>query len=698
MLKKGLAVFTALASLLTYWGCSKFQPGKFVMPTWDTQFSAPIFNRTYTLGEILHKDSATVSNGDTTFIYTTAPTNTFAVFRNQTLTGVPIGGGLQIAAIPTRSAGSSPLKFTINAPDAVGYSIPNGTPKGTTVPSVPAIPQQTFNQGPATPFKNFTRIAIHDGQLKITIHNGYPATVVFSNGQINLLDASNSPFLIPVNSIPPNQTFDTTMSIAGRVLTSNPVVSFNYSSPGSPNQATFQSDTLLGMYLRFSALEVDSATAVVPPQPPFTINNTLGLVDQNKIKSADIDSGFISFTFTNGFPVPEDLTVTLSSAVNQSNPTDTLKLHIPIQPFEFNHQSSVSLQGYRLQMADAFGNPTDSIRFSVTAVSNGSESLPDSFVNISTSQTIQSSFSVSMLQLASLTGEVHVKDPIVVANDTQRVDFGDFKTKFNGAITFLGDSTRLNLNISSVGVPYLVHLTLKPTSSASGLPPQDSVVVNQVIQPGQNTIAIGQEFAQTLNAFAIRTNTLPDEFIVNGYAVVNPGPPYSIGTVRKEDKVTGTNTISMPIYLGILGASYIDTTKTTVFDSATSARMGEVDSGRIVFEINNALPLQLSLVPQLIDTLTGAITPLDSVVAPAPTSFNSDGTVAAPTFRRNQITMTGTQAKQFARCYMMFKFSMQSPLGSPPGSQPVPFTSVNFVGLKVFGNLVFRVDKSLVGK
>ena len=148
----------------------------------------------------------------------------------------------------------------------------------------------------------------------------------------------------------------------------------------------------------------------------------------------------------------------------------------------------------------------------------------------------------------------------------------------------------------------------------------------------------------------------------------------------------------MPFDLAINNGTFIDTTNKPVFDSSTTSKISNVDTAAIVFEINNGLPLQLSLKTQLIDTLTGSVTDFDSIVVQPPPAadFNADGTVIAPQFSRSVITLTGTQAQQLGRSYMRFNYVFSTPLGS----QPVPFTKNNTISLKAYGNLTFKADKN----
>jgi len=705
-MKKRWILFSFFIALLVVGGCSKFNVGKFVSPTWDTQFAAPLFDRTFSLYEIFYKDSISTAGGDTTFLHLSRSNNIYSISRAQAIAGIPIGDNLKILGSSSFSAAQSPGDFTIQSPDSINYTIPypNGMAKGTVLnPVVPPIPATTINQTPNTQFAKYNTATISNGKLRVTIHNGYPATVRFDSGSINILDAvTGNPIALNINSVGPDSTFDSTYSLNNHTLTNKPTIHFVYSSPGANKPATLKSDNLLSIFMGFTTLTVSSANAVVPPQPPIYITVAAKMGSETQVDSANVSSGGINLTLGNDFNMDLPVTLVFKDVFRQNNRTDTLKKQytLPARGKSPLPTQFVDLAGYQLRMIDKFGKPGDSLHLQVIINSLSSNGQ---FVDVSSQDSVRATFSMNGLAFSSFTGLIHPTNTFQIASDTQHIDLGDIGKKITGGITFLGDSTKLDLKIRSAGLPYYVHLALKPTTSNSVSAPLDSAVVDTIIYPGPNKVAIGPEFASALNSFAIRQQKIPDEFIVSGYAKVYPLPgdvpvayisgfENSPGTITDTDKITITNTISMPLQIGILNASFIDTTKQTLIkDSVTTAKMGNVDSGEVHFDVWNGLPLNLSFIPQLIDTLDGAITPLDSLVIIAPTQFDGNGVAVQPYFSPNKIKLTTAQAMKFGRSYMRFNFRVST----AKGNTPVPFSANNTIRLKVYANLAFKVDKKL---
>jgi hypothetical protein len=708
-MRKGLVVFALM--FLAFWGCSKFKVANFVAPVWDTQFSMPIFDRTYTLGEILYKDSTLVLNGDTTYLQTYPNSNMYFLERSQEIKGIQIGTYLSMSAVPDVNVSGVLNSFTIDSPDSVHYSVPypNGITQGQTLP-VPAIPATHVENGPDNDqgFANYDSATISKGELSIKIHNGYPATVYFQGSEINLLDAHGGPLPIPLDSIQANDTYETTLSLEGRVLTNKPVISFTYSSDGVSGNQTYQSTSLLSFAMGFSELEVSHAHAIVPPQTPIEVDTSLVLSEGDMVTSAVISSGVLTVSMTNRFNMAvSPVTLVINSLLDpQGNPL-TRQFHLSAAGTSGDmHDETIDLAGFTLNMADPFGNPSDSLRYTVTIGIPGSQGQ---FIDIDQSNSIETTFGMpNGLTFRSFTGQIHPKDAFPFASDTQRVDMGDFRSKFRGGITFLGDSTHFRFTIRKYGFPYFIHISLVPINTSSGASSTIPIAADTVIYPqdllpaGQeNTLKLGRIFADALNEFARTYGKIPDAFVIEGYARVNPTaadvapyflytPPTGVRTIHDTDKINITNTITLPLQVGIADtngapASFIDT---STVDSGLSAKLTKIDTASISFDVNNGLPLNVTILAELLDT-NNVVTPLDSIVIPA-AEVASDGSVVSSTFHHSPVVLTADQAREFGNSRIIYTYHFLTALGL----QPVPFLKTNTISLKVYGTFKFRVDKN----
>ena len=254
-MRKGIIGLSVVVSLLILSGCSKWKVGSFVMPSWDTQIAVPIFNRSYTLEEILWKDSTTVSNGDTTVLKPGGSISVFSLFGTQPISKISFAGKLKIGSTEINYAQTDSTLLPL-----VGLTV-----------AVPPIQSQNFARDSS--FENFQSATISSGTLNIIIKNDYPDTIIVSN--INVIDPSNNSLIlnipIPGNLLAPNKSIDESQSLAGITLPDNPEISFTYSSPGSVIPQTFQSDTVVAVSLNSSDIVVSSVTGPVHLKDPISI-------------------------------------------------------------------------------------------------------------------------------------------------------------------------------------------------------------------------------------------------------------------------------------------------------------------------------------------------------------------------------------------------------------------------------------------
>ena len=704
-MRKGMILFPIVFSLLAFWGCSKFKVAKFVMPTWDTQFSAPLFNRTYTLGELLSKSDTTVSNGDTTFINAQPPSYVFNLLRTQSINGVQIGDNLKINSVPPTSASNGIDSIKIDPPPPIHYAFANpllAPLVGSTAP-VPSIsPPQTQRLNPDQPFNRFHSATFSGGTLSVVLHNSYPAKIIFTTG-INITDTSNQViFNIPVpgDSLGINQTITLTHTLASYTLPNNPRVAFTDTSAGAAS-GFFQTDTIVAVSFTLTNLLVSQAIAIVPKESPINVKKSLVLSDSNKVQTATIDSGSMNITVANDF----DMAIPIKLVIDDLKNIDGVSL---TDTFEVSRKGLVTkvypLNNYTLNMGG-----TDSLPYAVTAYIIGSDTTaPDGgFINIGTNDSVKATFDLTDLRLKNFTGEVHLKNTVSIPTDTQKIDLGDFKSKFSGTVIF-SSSTNLQMDLKMSnprGFPILAHIKMMPANSGSSYQ-GDSVVVEHLVDPtdpSTESFSLGPDFVTKLNSFSQNTGLLPDEFIIGGYVVINP-PPYKTATANDTDRVLGTGTISMPFNLGIVNAKYQDTTKTAVVsDSSSAAKLVNIDSGSVVIQVWNGMPMAVTMIGELIDTTTHlpVVDPVtrDTVFIPRdsikvnPADVDANGNTIDSVYSSKSVALTQFMAKSFGTAYMRFLLRV----ATPSGVQTVPFTKNNEISIKMYANVTLKVDKNLTG-
>ena len=88
------------------------------------------------------------------------------------------------------------------------------------------------------------------------------------------------------------------------------------------------------------------------------------------------------------------------------------------------------------------------------------------------------------------------------------------------------------------------------------------------------------------------STNLPHKFVFSGEAVVNPG--YSSGSISKTDSINGFIEYEMPMDLGISNGEFNEEIELD-FDDMDKEGISKLNYGRVHFEINNEIPLNVSL-------------------------------------------------------------------------------------------------------
>lgn len=629
-------------------GCSREFLQKFVMPTWDTNLSMPLFDHTYTLSDIVGGDSVLSSgSGGTTYAQPIWSTGTLATSNDMKLAPVTFGNCLKISAPPAANVVHQLGIFDVGSTSSATFLLDVGDLLGSNsivgrIIIPPPIQSMKYTSDPSSSFNQFKTVTISSAELSVTVENGFCATINFPDG-LSIEDSAGNTLLsvpIPGNSLQPYQSYSTKESIANITFPNNFKLSASISSPGGQSPVLVKSDTLILITVKLNNIKASSAMTIIQPQAPVVIEGMLGFPDSDKVEHAGVDSGLVNISFTNGFDLPCSVHLAVNGLKDPQGNYFTKDIDLdnignPESPNPASRYSQqISLQNWSIDLG---ATPLDSMPYSVTATILGSDSK---FVNISSLNSIKASLQISKLKLNSVTGIVHLKTPVVILPDTQRVDLSFLKGASFGNDKPFGDSTKLTLNLNLTGnLPMDAHICIKARSTTSNIVSSDSAVVDQMLYPGAqgNAVVLGKCFVNMLNDFVATTGTLPDEFIISKTTLINPTGME--GTVCKTDGYYGTAMVFCPLNIGFANFNYSESTSNIVLTQTINKSLGDIDSGQIVFDTNNGIPLEIKLSAQVIDTLTKRVMftlpDTGSFVVGAANDFFSDGTVRTQMFSRN---------------------------------------------------------------
>jgi hypothetical protein len=203
---------------------------------------------------------------------------------------------------------------------------------------------------------------------------------------------------------------------------------------------------------------------------------------------------------------------------------------------------------------------------------------------------------------------------------------GDIGNKFSAdSIKF--DSVSITLKILSTG-SFPTDLAMKIIGLDKNGVRRDSLIAREVrggvlgdtlrINPGvekkivfdKSTSTGGHGIDQFLSSFfSGGSGSLPQQLIVTGRALVDPPSfyqyPESTGTVTAGDSVYTSVEFKFPVRVGIINGTYKDTI--TISDTSGNKidkkSVAQIDSGKVIFTINNAFPFQLDVGTKLFPAL-----------------------------------------------------------------------------------------------
>ena len=687
---------TLLAFLLT--GCSRELPRNFVMPSWETSLSVPLFTRTATLGEIIGQDSVITMKGDTTSVTPVSSSGMISTSESIKLSTMKVGSNLKMCGLAPEKithllgtfeiASSEPMAFLIRTSSAMGTRSLIGHK---VVPR--PVPLKKYSSSSARGACQFTTAQVISAKVNFRIVNYYGEEIDAPDGIVFQDSAGNSLFRIdlPGGKIGPYQSYSKVEEITNVRLSRNLTAVVSLSAAGGTDSILIKSDTLVLMTMSLTSIKSNSASAIVACQSPVPVKGWLPLGDSYHIESAMISAGSVNMHMNNNLEMPCRINIVvpaLKSREGVSFSVDQVLASVgdPGRPDpQSEYSSSVSLAGWVLNLGTV---PTDSIGYTLTVTPLGSGS---EFIPVSSADSIDGTFSVSELTLSSITGIVRLPNPIPIIPDTESINLSFLRNSF-GPQDRLSDSARMTLNLRLLGnLPALLRLRISASSNKPGVGEVDTTVVSQIVYPGAqgNIIVLGECFADMLNDFISATGTFPDRFIIDGTATVNPTG--MLGTISEADAITGNALISCPLEVGLENFDFQESSGNLSFSSDVRKALQEVDSGEVVFQISNSMPVGLRLSLSAVDTLTRKVLfvlpDTGQVFVPAACELDSTGNVTQPMMSRITVGIPGPDARMLEHSFLRFMIDAST----SDGHQTVPFFSSSSFSLNVMANLKMNV-------
>jgi hypothetical protein len=652
-------------------------------PKWDVDLTVPIADRTLTLGEMIERDTSLIHVG----------AGNQLVF-SQTVTAPPTFVGDQISLTPSYESADLHLgtfNVTVN-PVTADMNVP-GLPRGATMPipassfAVPDIPNAMPNEA---------SIKCASGTIGLTIRNNLPVDIR-GLSPIKLVDAQGTiqAFFDFTNiSIPSRGSQTVYDDLTNRTLGNGSSISgLSFGTAGSSGPVAIPADSMLLATIFVSGLRVSEALMKGLPAQRLTDNDraSMNIVDSTIIQEARAKSGRIAIEFRNRINLGVVLKFRLS------------ELWRPVSGRLVQFEDSVALAAsgeasYDLNLAGyRISSPSGGLVTSLELVS--SVIIPN---DVTTTVGLHDTdkVEISMATLAPIivdSAAAVLKPTWIDLNTVVGLNVGEMTQKFKWQLLIPSASLVLNTR-SSVTCPADLFLTLSAKKDAAGnLAVLQIPAAQRRLSGGQGVIVFDEtEVGQFLSQIP---GGLPDSIRISGKVLVNPGDAYypgptGIRSIGSNCSFGGTVNVNVPLKVGFGGSTYCDTMGVGKGDQRrANGETDGVNSGRVLMELDNALPMQVGVKLRLLDFARQVMLTIPQSGQPVQitsASVDPQGNVILPAHSKVVLELNHAEAQLVSPAdYVEYSFDLSTSLGAPA----VCFRTSDYVHVRCWSEISYGVNK-----
>jgi hypothetical protein len=691
-MKRKILLLFGIPFFIFFSGCFE-KPSEPVLPTWDVDLTVPILDKTFTLGELVEKDTTYLKVGAGNQIYYST---------SEKLDATKIGDNLKISDIST-SASTKLGNFEIKNPGTISASIKaydifpslssNLPPGNYIVPS--NAPGQTVTTN-FTAFDNFQWVTFDGGVIKVTVNNGLPVPLQFPNG---LAIYNSNDLTTPILTLFENTTINAnseltaTADLAGKTLPANLSLKVTVLSPGSGGQQVYLD--VNQMFVTVSAslenLSIASASAKIPSQTEPVVISDSFVLEPNEpqpdlINEVNFKSGSMKIKVVNGIDLGLNGSITLYNFVRKS---DNTPLQIPLNIGRKNSASNTLT--FNLNLADykLVGNLTNTVDYKVEV---RTEDTGNEYRTVSKNDGLSAEITLQNIVIESISGKAKPRE---ISFEEQKIDLAglkDYREKFKGSIKFDDIQVEINL-VKTAQFTFDLNLKIKGVNTRTGKVDSIEIPLAQRRFSGSTHRIVlnksNSNIVNFINSFA--SQELPEYLIVSGSVFLNPN--YEVGRVSSSDSVYGSVSVSFPASVGISNAVFEDTSEVNELSDEAKKEIDKTNYGKLFVEIENGLGVGVRFRAKILgvtmDSLLSIPKDNDFMINPAP--VGSGGFSTGTTRYINVIELNRDEIQKFKD--MKFVRSFIS-IATANNGGIVKFRTTDSLKVKIYGRVNYRVEIS----
>jgi hypothetical protein len=720
-----LLLFVIMLMLLSL-NCVK-TPAEAVMPSWQTQLTLPIVDRTYYFSELVAKDDKyeTLVNGEVVY----RPTDVL-----NTPTAITMPTVTPIEARVSNTLGAVPL--TLSPLPEIDLSVTQLLGE--------APPQQPWGAGDMAVVQNqpvlsdtamFDYVTFESARITIRLANTMNFDVIFPSGikVFNVFSATDTSKVLvtfPVGLLKAGQSMNLSADISGLTMSSRLELKYLLQTVGlngtvlTPTGKLAASMVIDRGYDGTSPTLREAKVLVTSDYGKVSKNGFMKLIDDSTyIKRAEFSSGGFNLTIANIVPVDLATGLVIDELVNKRtgqpfrlkvNGTGAEQDEVVI-PANTTFVQAVDLSNYTFVSKNISGSDTmstDGVHYTMTV---RSVSAADSKRVIAAGDSISVAIVPKMIAntiqpLTVSKFEGVIKPTIVTINETVKTDFGIVADKFSAdSIKFDNATIVLKLFTKTT---YPADITLRVTAWHNGVKglsmnvPGGNGGLNGAyrIIPGdtarivfnKSTTTSGISIDQFMNSFTANGKIeLPDKLVLEGTGIIEPVDVYKNGTNGKIGSVTDRDSISsslefyFPVRVAIQNGIFRDTTEFT--NTLEKDKLDLLETGKVTFQIENTFPVEGDVSLMMMGSKSVQDTLLNLTKTPLHIEsavYNASGENASSRSYSFVTLAKGEASKFYAATCAAVKAHMQT----SGNKQPVAFRSTDHIRVKAYGTFDVNVD------
>ena len=688
--RKPVGIFLLLVLISFMQSCDIKSP---TAPSWDVALNVPLIDTTYSIFDMIKKDSSIVKPD-----YTRQGLLVYSTVKE--VEKIEVSDKLKVDGFSTSSS-KQIGSITINGESAqadVGFSWSqylSNIPPGTQV-IVPDESNRSASNDLST-VTQFLSAKFESGTISIGIKNNFSQYVTLTISGLTIKNSATNEIVaqsLATLVVPPNSTGNfPAISFNPNVTVSNQLkFETTVSVAGSGTNFVTLPQTAFSVTTNFSNLSISEATAKIPQQNPIEIDSTL-IMDETsaqptKFKTVKIATGSLNITLRNNLDVDASVSMEISNLLNASGNMFSVSKTIT-RKSTTKFVDNISLNNYSLVSLD--NNPTNKINYKVTFNSNASSD----YRTISKTDDFQATVDFSSLGIKEFDGLVkptvldETRSAINLDTKDLQQKFGFHQINFNKPLLELhlvpSPGAKINFQIdgrleaqNSLGEKSTLSLNAN-TMNKTTITESDSVIILN---------------ADSVSNFFKKFSKLPDSIFVYAGGTLNAN--YQQVTVTNTSYVSGSSKIEFPLDLGISDGMFTDSVKMD-FDTDKQKRIRDLNTADMNLILTNGLAASFTFTGKLYDnnntflmyfppkhadqdtaiTVTGGIT-------------DANGNVITKTTQTVNVKIAAGESDLIARAkYMRILVKLNT---SRSSNLPVKFKTIDDIRIEGFGGVNYKVN------